>query len=286
MYIPQVLFAVFFCFELLCWSTWSIPLQPTSIQEWEEEMKNSGQLPYHIYLGFCLAAGSTGKNFFEHPESLSEDCVRTTSVAMDLLTKPSTYRTIGNTIVTKSLINAFEDKSPVTNAAELLCQKLNEAAETYNVSDFKDMKSKVALPKPEKNYFMQVPQHKNAMQFWQELNQTKFDDLQFMKLVMGLHFHRGPVSRAVFTLAEENAYKSAADALFIRVCDQFAEEALKKQITIFEKEKIKDLFNKKVDEYFQNDLTLKDEYKKLLEEEMKKEKLKDQKLDETTAAPA
>lgn len=279
---PQVLFVVFVCLEL-CWSTWSTPLQPTTTaKQWEQETRSFGQPLYSFYLGFCLATASTGKNFFERPESLSEDCVRTASVTMNLLTTPSTYPKTGDWMIPKSFETAIDDKNPITNEAELFCQKLNEAAKIYNVSDFEDLKSKVILPKPEKNYFMQLPQNKSPMQFWQDIGQMKFDDLQLMKLAIMTNFHPSPESQAVIALAEKNAYKSAADALFIRVRDEFAEKALKIQVPFFDQEKFKE-FNKEIDEYFEKDSTLKDEYKKLLEEEKKKKEVLEKKSNEKTS---
>lgn len=266
----RVLLTVFVCY-IFCCPTWSSPVHQTTAEEWDQQIKEQGVLAYSIYLGLCIAAASSGKNFFER-QSLSEDCVRTARVTMNLLTTPSTYRKTGDLMVPLSFEKTFQDQTPNQNPTEVHCQKLNEAAKQYNISNFEELKSKVVLPKPAKNYFMQVPQNTNLTIFMNEPNMIQIDDEEILKLGMIMNFHPTPVSGAVFALAEENAYKSTADAVFARACDDYVKKTLKKEVYFTDDNVFTD-FIKKVDESFKNDSTLKAEYVKLLEQKTSEKNL-------------
>ncbi|KAK7604783.1 hypothetical protein V9T40_005969 [Parthenolecanium corni] len=258
---------------LVCFSlALSAPLPQTSstaAQKWNQEMLQLDRMSYAGYVACTLVAASSGKNYFEQPEPLTEDCVRTARVAMTLLTQPSTMPKTKE-LLTKCLTATIPTSNE--NPAEIMCKNTNEAIKQNEPSfpDFGELKKKVELPKPAKNYIAEIPQETNAREFAEKQTIYVDNDPELIKFDMMTKFFSDKHARssnAIVQLSLRDASKSTADSVFIQARDDYLKDLLAKNETkILTGDNNFDDFAEKVDEYFLKNSALKEDYEKLKEE--------------------
>lgn len=261
----RVLFTVFVYFVFCC-PAWSSPVQQITAQDVEQKVKEVGPAKYKRYLVESLAAASSGKNYLERPESLSEDCIRIARVAMELLTAPSTFlKTMRwmHPYNFEEIFNNITNKNPT----ELYCQILDDTAYIhYPLSDFEQWKRFVDLPHPTKNYVKHIPQNINVTQFMNDPELLIIDDEKLLRLALLESFYSQPEKDVFFVLAASNPN---ADDLFVRICDDYIKEIFNREVPVhYSDEYVFEDFYKKVDKSFFNDSTLGGEYQRLLDRYM------------------
>lgn len=255
----------------------------TVVQRLNREMLESSSTgAYQNYLtGVALSAATTGRNVFKMSESLSEDCVRTAKVTMDLLVKPSTWletKSVLTTSAAKTIEDVKSGKKSV-NPTELICQHLNEEFKK-KISEFpafEDLKKNIDLPKPTKNYILEVQPEQNIKQLL-----TQVEDLEFVKLAAILHFQGyenlgiskryaelASIGKAIHQLSEQEKSKATVDNVFHQVLEDYIKDLRTKNENIYAKmmsDAVSPSLATKVDEYFRNDAALKEEYEKIKKE--------------------
>lgn len=216
-------------------------------------------------------------------ESLSEDCVRTAKVTIKLFKQPSTYEKL-SPLLFGSVTKAIKDmKRSMTyrEPVELVCENLNELFE-INKSDFPNfelMKKNVQLPKPVREYYLKTPVEQsqlNRMQFLELADE--FEDAEFLKYMSVVRFQqikpysrspwiaRSLLAEAVHQLSYSEAFKTQVDRVFEKALVDYIEDLFTRNSSFAQKMQntLTTAFSRKVDEYFQKNSALQEEYHKIL----------------------
>lgn len=251
--------------------TSSKPLEATSgisAQEWNKQMLN---LKYNTWAGYImvsLAAASSGKDMFEQPEPLTEDCVRTARVTMNFLSKPSTF------IETRKLVAGCLPTQTISekeNPTKILCKNINEKMKQNAMfPDFEQLKTKVELPQPIQKYCFKIPQQTTAAQFVQNEFAHYDYDQEIIKLDILVKFFSVKYLKQKDNILElPDKIKPTMDSVFGQSLDEYIKVLIKSGEPKGTKytyglDDFKD-FAMKVDENFSKNPVLKEDYKKLKE---------------------
>lgn len=262
------------CFTLISCKPQS---ELTDVQRVNKELLDQDRLQN---MTFALIAASTGKHLFEMPESVSDDCVRTAKVALDLFTKPSTFK-ISRELTLTSIRRIIQDpqlKNSSHYAIEVLCKVMNE--ESKNATYFPNLellKKNVECPKPAKSYYIKIQPGQSVGDMM--INSiSQFDDPAFFKvycannlligdMAFGLDAESVTVSKTIVKLAEREAFKLTVDRAFEQFLDEYVKEVSSKNSTMLPmitRQHYPDI--KKMDAYFLNNSVLQEEYKKIKKE--------------------
>lgn len=281
MYFLRFLLTIFVC----CWCSIlisSTPLQSSDVQKINDELldKNDTEILFAM-----LVAASTGKNLFKMPASLNEDCIRTATATKNLFSKPSMFRNI-IPVVDNSMAKVLEDpqlKNTSSNLMEPLCGFLNEEVKNNNVSElfnFEEIKKNVKLPKPAKDYYIEIQAEKSIREMLTD-SADQMNDPEFLKFftTMLLAISLQPqvkvedaefvgISKAILQLSEQEAFKSTIDSAFDKILEDYIKGLFSQNIDVAKKfaDIEQNSFLKKLDTDFLENSTVKVEYEKIKKE--------------------
>lgn len=258
-----------------------MPTKGTFVQNLNEEMRKEKKINILLALVNFLVAASAGKHYFQMPESLSEDCIRTAAVTINLSERPSSSNKTA--LLVADATTKFMDDIPSHNLSqhpmELYCELLNERFEkkVSDFPDFQELKKNVTLPKPAKNYYIQtkVDESTGEIHSVSFKNETD-DDPIFMKFyrsarILGMSWYFRvdveyvAITQAIAQLSDREAFKSAVDNAYNQILDDYIRDIFAPNVDPAER-KIR--FNhypelKRMDEYFLKNSTMKEEYEKI-----------------------
>ncbi|KAK7604780.1 hypothetical protein V9T40_005966 [Parthenolecanium corni] len=260
--------------------TSSQSLEPDPIEKLHQVLLDSSDIrAYKTFLKYSIPEASSGKNLFKMTDSLGEDCIRTAKVIVQSYIKPSiNARTV--IVMFQSYIRALNEKanSSFQKKVNATCEYLNEEVKKYPsvYPNFQELKSKVELPKPVKNYINEIPFVQNITKDWLfniKVALENADDRETIKYEIVKQFHRYKTrpsdengldfrgtARAVTQLSQNATLKSTVDSTFVEALEDYIEELFQpntdRYVAIYTPE-----FVKKVDQYFLKNSVLKDEYK-------------------------
>lgn len=266
------------------------PLEPISEEKFNQGLLNVSAKIYEGLLLFSIAAASSGKNFFKTPQGISEDCIRTARVIAQSFEKPSTMNR-NAIIMAQGVIEVSKYKTNNTFSGEvnLLCKNLNEQAKKWPLTfpNFEELKKAVDVPKPAKNYILDVPTSDQNVKEWINSTPMPFDEPEFVKfkIMIQLRTIKNMVSgdenereligtaKAIDQLAGKSSYTSTVDTVFGNIFNDFIRNLYAQGAETVNEKNIKlygSAFVKKLDQDFLNNELLKKEYSKMKKEAMNK----------------
>lgn len=276
----------FYPLVLCCFLYFSLisskPLDSPTTDKLTEGLRS---LPDNVYKGFlflAVGAASSGKTLFKTPQTLSEDCIRTSRVIMQLFEKPSTIAK------TTFLLNdgvkeifKYQTNSTFDNLVNRLCEELSKQAKEkpYGFSDFDERRKGVAIPKPATNFIVEIPSDQNVVE-WATSESFPFNDSEFVKFNILMWILSFRIS-TLFTLDQQQLFviaiateklslnSSAADDVFTKNLDHFIKNLLTedaKEVHMNHLPVYTTTFLKKVDQVFLSNELLKDSYSKMKKE--------------------
>lgn len=268
----SVLFVCFIHFGL----TLSKPLEPTLNEKLNQALLELSDDGYRGFLFYSIPAASTGKNLFKMPDSLSEDCIRTTRAIMQSLIKLSISRK-AMYVMYQSSTKAAKDKSNrlFQKQVKTTCENINKEVKKWPsyFHNFEELKRNVELPKPAKNYIYEVPSHQNVFDWIKNANMN-YDDPEMVKFEIVIDFITLQPSaaldkndfdlintRAIEQLSKSANYRSTVDDVFAKALRDFNKDIFIQNGGFNESHS--STFVKKVDQYFLKNFLLKEEYKEI-----------------------
>lgn len=276
MYFSRCFPFFFVCF--LCFTQTSSRSNVDSIEtkRVNDELKHPANTPI---LQIALIAASTGRHLYRMPKSISEDCIRTAEVTFKLAAQPSLFDKSKSLIPDsiKAVQKSQAEKPESDYAIELLCEKLNEQFRK-NVATFPDveqLKKRVELPKPPKNYYVEIQPSETVFESMVN-HMNDFVDPAFVKVISAEAFldadtkiprigvELAATSKTIRELAKQKAFKSIVDDAFEQLLTDYVKE-LYSQKTDMKTKFDNDCYPylKKMDAYFLQNTVLKEEYAKI-----------------------
>ncbi|KAK7604777.1 hypothetical protein V9T40_005963 [Parthenolecanium corni] len=256
--------------------TSSKPLEPSYDKKLNQGLLEVNETLYGGYLLYSIAAASSGKNYFQMSENVSEDCIRTAKVIMQSLVKPSTLDTTAY-IMNQSVNKAAKNKLTSTfhNQVNTVCKHLNEEAKRRQSTFpyFEAQKTLVELPRPAKNFIFEIPSNQSFKDFGNN-GEMIFDDpeiIKFAVIIQLLKFRNIEsdkdqrefigIAKAIHELSHRASYEYAADSVFMKALEDYIKDFPTQDTDENKAAAIRSsAFAKKVDQYFLNNVILKEEY--------------------------
>lgn len=272
----------FLCFSLIS----SKSLTSISEKKLNEDLRQLDDSLYRGFLFHAIAAASSGKNFFKTSQTLSEDCIKTARVTMQLFEKPSTMLNSGF-VLTEGVNEVVKYKANRTfdDLVNMLCENLNEQAEQnpFGLLCFEERKIAVQVPKPAKNYFVEIPSDQNVLE-WAMNVSMPFDDPEVFKfgiIMQVLNFSamdtvdkdlQEPyaIAQAIEKMSH-GLIKSPVDKVFTAALDEFVKNLFSQGVDKVNSKSISTHlieFMKEVDQDLLRNASLKDDYNKMKRESM------------------
>lgn len=231
-----------------------------------------------------IIAASVGKNVYKMNESLSEDCVRTAKVTFDFFLSPS-IRNKTKSILLVSSDKAAEDmmsNDTLIDPMEWFCKRLNEEFKqnTIDFHNFEELKKNISLPKPEKNYYYELPSGKTVREMMRNQEEkVYFDDKQYFKYWSVYSFYPWDdgylfesmipwlsVRLTIDTLTANEKLKTTVDEVFKLALEDYVEDFWAKY-GVNHMQMREDMryhsFSFILDEYFRKNVGVESEYKKI-----------------------
>ncbi|KAK7604779.1 hypothetical protein V9T40_005965 [Parthenolecanium corni] len=283
MNILQFLPTLIVCFAYLG-QTLTKPLEPSSDKKLKQELLELEETTHKNLLVYSIVAASSGKNLFQMSENVSEDCIRTAKVIMQSHFKPSTMD-ITLLFMSQSIEKAVKNKlnSTFHDQVNMVCKNFNEQAKKWQSTfpNFEEQKTIVEIPKPAENYIFKIPSNQ-SFKDWLNGNQTIFADPELVKVAVIVRFLKFRniesdkdqrefigIAKAIHELSQRASCEYAADSVFMKALEDYIKD-FPPQTT--DENKIAAIqgsaFAKKVDQYFLNNVILKEEYQKIKQKAM------------------